>query len=91
MVEAVLSGAGCDVPITLRHARLGKKARAMPVAALYGRGKVHHVGVLSDLENEMCSFGAAGQRRSPDRVDAVVWAINTLLVESVNRPRIRGF
>ncbi|MGB2572985.1 MAG: DNA-packaging protein [Henriciella sp.] len=91
MVEAVLSGAGCDVPITLRHARLGKKARAMPVAALYGRGKVHHVGVLSDLENEMCSFGAAGQRHSPDRVDAVVWAINTLLVESVNRPRIRGF
>lgn len=90
MVEAVLSGAGCDVPICLRHARLGKHARAMPVAALYSRGKVHHVGVLLDLENEMCSFGAAGQRRSPDRVDAVVWAISTLLVERENGPRIRG-
>ena len=74
MVAAVLESAGCDVPVRLVRAVLGKRARAQPVAALYARGEVSHVGVLRGLEDEMCRFGAAGFRGSPDRVDALVWA-----------------
>jgi len=89
MVSAVLSSAGCDVPVQLVRARLGKRARAAPVAALYERGDVSHVGVLRALEDEMCRFGAAGFSGSPDRVDALVWAVNTLLLEGGGNPRVR--
>ena len=89
MVASVLESAGCDVPVRLVRAKLGKRARAAPVAALYGRGKVSHVGVLAALEDEMCRFGAEGFSGSPDRVDALVWAVNTLMFERRSEPRVR--
>ncbi len=89
MVTAVLESAGCDLPVRLVHARLGKRARAAPVAALYARGQVAHVGVLPALEDEMCRFGAAGFQGSPDRVDALVWAVNVLMLERGAEPRVR--
>lgn len=90
MIRAVLDSAACGVPVDLRHARLGKRARAAPVAALYGRGLVSHVGVLAGLEDEMCRFGVEGVLPSPDRVDALVWAISALLVEPGGAPRLRS-
>lgn len=64
----------------------GKAIRAEPVAALYEQGKVHHVGSLSDLEDQQCAFTADFDRRragySPDRVDALVWALSELMVRS---------
>ena len=75
MVRQVLESAGVDVPVRLVHARLGKRARAAPVATLYEQGRVAHVGLLPELEDQMCRFGAEGFRGSPDRVDALVWAI----------------
>jgi phage terminase large subunit-like protein len=60
-------------------------------AALYEQGKVKHVGAFPDLEDEMCDFGLAGlsSGRSPDRVDALVWAATWLMEAWRRRPRIR--
>lgn len=81
MVRQVLESAGVDVPVRLVRARLGKRARAAPVATLYEQGRVAHVGLLPELEDQMCRFGAEGFRGSPDRVDALVWAIWALALD----------
>jgi phage terminase large subunit-like protein len=60
------------------HASRGKFARAEPVAARYEQGRVHHVGVFSDLEDQMCNFLPGSNSDSPDRMDALVWAISEL-------------
>ncbi|MEO0881483.1 MAG: terminase family protein [Pseudomonadota bacterium] len=91
MVRHALNTAGCDVPVRLVHAKIGKRARAMPVAALYEAGRVAHVGVMRALEDEMCSFGVEGFRGSPDRVDALVWALWALLLDRKENPRVRRF
>jgi len=81
MVRQVLETAGCPVPVRLVTARLSKRARALPVAALYDQGRVHHAGQLGALEDEMCAFGAEGVSGSPDRVDALVWAVWALMLD----------
>ena len=81
MVRQILESAGAEVPVRLVHARLGKRARAAPVAALYQQGRVSHVGHLPTLEDQMCRFGADGFTGSPDRVDALVWALWALLLD----------
>ncbi len=89
MVKTMLQMAGCDVPIDLVHATIGKKGRAVPVAALYEQGTVSHVGCFPELEDEMCRFGLAGNNGSPDRVDALVWGINSLMLSPSSQPRMR--
>jgi phage terminase large subunit-like protein len=82
-----------DPTVTFRpvHARQGKRLRAEPVAALYEQGRVSHVGAMPELEDEMCSFsGASPAGRSPDRLDALVWALTDLMLERRRpSPRIR--
>jgi len=90
MVRHALQTAECHVPIRLVRAVAGKRARAVPVAALYEAGQVAHVGTMRALEDEMCSFGAEGFVGSPDRVDALVWAIWTLMLDRKDKPRIRS-
>ena len=67
------------------HASRGKVVRAEPVAALYEQGRVHHVGCFPALEDQMCGFTADFDRKragsSPDRLDALVWALTELMVE----------
>lgn len=60
----------------------GKWLRAEPVAALYEQGRVKHVGGLPALEDEMCSFGPDGfsNEKSPNRLDALVWALTELML-----------
>ena len=70
----------------LRHARVSKRDRAEPVSLRYERGQVKHAGVFRELEDEMCAFGAEAGR-SPDRVDALVWAV-TALTEVRSEPRV---
>lgn len=78
------------VRVTPVHARQGKRTRAEPVALLYETGRVHHVGLLAELEDEMCLFGGTdGGGASPDRVDALVWAVSAL-AQSGQGPRVRG-
>ncbi|MAH47737.1 ATP-binding protein [Candidatus Pacearchaeota archaeon] len=60
------------------HASRGKFARAEPVAARYEQGRVRHVGVFSDLEDQMCNYLPGDSKDSPDRMDALVWAVSEL-------------
>ena len=90
MVAAVIAQVDPTVPVRTVHATRGKWVRAEPVAALYARGKVRHAAGLTALEDEMCGFsvdGASGGR-SPDRVDALVWAVTELMLR--DGPRVRG-
>jgi phage terminase large subunit-like protein len=87
MVAATLAQVDPDLPVLSRHARRSKRGRAVPVALLYARGRVHHVGRLDALEDEMCAFGSPAQSGSPDRVDALVWAVSELLL-STAAPRL---
>ncbi|MFN3910653.1 DNA-packaging protein [Hyphomonas sp.] len=88
MVRQVISMTGTQMPVRLVSARLGKRGRAMPVAALYAQGKVHHAGTFQTLEDQMCRFGTAEAAGSPDRVDALVWALWALMIEG-RGPRVR--
>ncbi|UYY77505.1 phage terminase large subunit [Sphingomonas sp. R1] len=70
----------------------GKASRAEPVSAQYERGVVHHVGTLKELEQQMCDFGSpASRRKSPDRMDAVVWGITELLDLAHEQKRTAGY
>jgi phage terminase large subunit-like protein len=85
MVEATLRMMDPGVSFTSVTASRGKVARAEPVAALYEQGRVHHLGSYPELEDQMCGFTTAFDRRtagySPGRVDALVWGITELMVE----------
>ena len=88
MVEQVLREIDPDVSFRAVHATRGKQARAEPVAALYEQGRVSHVGAFPELEDEMCSaIGEGG--KSPDRLDALVWAVSDLMLRRGAEPRVR--
>jgi phage terminase large subunit-like protein len=94
MVEDVIRAVDPLVPLRLVHAAVGKAARAMPVAALYEQGRVRHMAGLQALEEQMCQMTADGWQGtgSPDRLDALVWALTDLLVEPARRfraPQVR--
>ena len=77
-----------NIPFRAVRATRGKAARAEPVSALYEQGRVVHAAALPELEDEMCGFGTGGG--SPDRVDALVWAITELLLTGASdAPRFR--
>lgn len=90
MVAAVLRAARPGLPVKLVRASRGKRARAEPVAMLYAAGCVRHAGRFPALEDQMCAFGSpeAGSQ-SPDRVDALVWAVTELLMTPRGAPRLR--
>lgn len=90
MVRTVLAAAEPPCPVRLVHARLGKRARAEPVAALYEQGRVTHCGSFSLLEEELMALGSEDLLHSPDRADALVWALSALMIEPRRRqPRIQ--
>ena len=76
MVKQVLLDALPNVAVKLVHATRDKRTRAQPAAALYEQGRVHHVGSFPDLEDQMCNYD--GEGKSPDRMDALVWALTDL-------------
>ncbi|MDB5677099.1 terminase family protein [Sphingomonas bacterium] len=93
MVRAVLQGADVTLPLVLVHASRGKVARAEPVSLLYEAGKVRHAGAFPALEDQLCGMltggGYAGPGRSPDRADALVWALSELLLKRVRKVGVR--
>lgn len=92
MVASVLAAIDASVPVTTVRAKRGKHTRAEPVAALYAQGRVKHVGPFPALEDEMTAFGPDGlaDNRSPDRLDALVWAITHLALDGeAGAPRVR--
>jgi phage terminase large subunit-like protein len=94
MVASVLRAADAGLPLKLVHARRGKSARAEPVALLYEAGKAWHVGAWPELEDELCGLqaggGYEGPGRSPDRADALVWAMSALLLGRRGKAGVRG-
>jgi phage terminase large subunit-like protein len=90
MVEAVRRQVDPAVPVTRVHARRGKYVRAEPVSTLYEQARVRHAGGFPELEDEMCDFGPDGlsNGRSPDRLDALVWALHHLMLDA-REPRVR--
>ena len=91
MVKSILQAIGSEAPVRTVYASKSKVARAEPVAALYEQGKVKHVGSFPALEDELCSMGAhEGTRKSPDRADALVWAVTDLLLKPRNHPQVRS-
>jgi predicted phage terminase large subunit-like protein len=80
MVEAVIRMADPSVPVRPVRASRGKRVRAEPVAALYERGRVRHAGAFPMLEDQLCAFTGAPGEASPDRLDALVWALTDLML-----------
>jgi phage terminase large subunit-like protein len=89
MVENALRTVDRNVSYGRVWATKGKFVRAEPVSSLYQQGRVHHVGSFDRLEDQMCAFTADFDRKamgySPDRMDALVWALTELMVESDER------
>ncbi|EZP51198.1 DNA-packaging protein [Sphingomonas sp. RIT328] len=94
MVRSVLLAADVTLPVTLVRASRGKVARAEPVATLYERGRVRHAGRFPALEDELCGLiaggGYHGPGRSPDRADALVWALSELMLGRRAQAGVRG-
>jgi phage terminase large subunit-like protein len=92
MVESVLRSVDSALPVRPARARYGKGRRAEPVSALFARGKAKFAGVFAELEDELCGMTSAGYEgpgRSPDRADAMVWAMSELMLGVRREPRIR--
>jgi phage terminase large subunit-like protein len=92
LVETAIRTVDRDVSYRAVRASRGKHTRAEPIAALYEQGRVHHVGALPKLEDQMCQWDPTapvrrakasddGESTSPDRIDALVWALTELMLE----------
>lgn len=94
MVKAVVVSVRATVPFKEVTASRGKWVRAEPIAALYEQGRISHVGTFPELEDEMVMFGPNGMAGdvSPDRVDALVWALSELFPKLTRKtaPRATG-
>ena len=87
MVEATIRGVSPNVPVRMVSASRGKAVRAEPVVALFEQRRVHMAGLLPGLEDQLCSWDPMGSAASPDRLDALVWAITDLMLgEAAARP-----
>jgi phage terminase large subunit-like protein len=94
MVANTLRAADAGLPLQLVHASRGKAARAEPVSLLYEAGKAFHIGAWRALEDELCGLqaggGYEGPGRSPDRADALVWAMTALMLGRRREGKVRG-
>jgi phage terminase large subunit-like protein len=91
LVVGVIRQVDPNVPVRSVRATRGKWVRAEPVSTLYAEGRVAHVGEWPELEAQMCSFGADGLSagKSPDRLDALVWALTDLMLTRQPTPNMR--
>jgi phage terminase large subunit-like protein len=92
MVESVLRAAAAGMPVTPVHASRGKAARAEPVALLFETGRCLFAGAFPELEDELTGFSPGGfaGRGSPDRADAMVWAMTELTLKPRGMARVRA-
>jgi predicted phage terminase large subunit-like protein len=89
LVEGVLKTVAPHISYRPVRATRGKYTRAEPVAALYEQKKVFHVKPLLELENQMCTYVPGVTAKSPDRMDALVWAVTYLMLESESHPTLK--
>jgi len=91
MVEHVIRTVDAAVSYKDVRASRGKAVRAEPVAALYEQGKVHHIGDMPELEDELCSWVPDSGMDSPNRMDALVWALTELMLGNDGRVRVYAY
>lgn len=84
MIESTIKTADPQVPFKRVHASRGKIIRAEPVSALYEQGRVHHIGFFPELEDQLTEWVPGN--KSPDRLDALVWALYDLILEAEGKP-----
>lgn len=89
LVERILRNVDPTIPYKAVRATRGKFTRAEPIAALYEQNRVFHARPFSLLETQLCAYVPGRSSRSPDRLDAMVWALTDLLLESETAPRLR--
>lgn len=91
MVEFVIRTADQFAPVRQVHASRGKVVRAEPFSALYEQGRIRHVGRFDDLEDEMAAFSTSGYtgERSPNRADALFWALTELFPGVISGPQVK--
>lgn len=89
MVESVIRNVDKNVSLRLVHASKGKRARGEPVSALYEQGRIHHVGVFKDLEDQQCNF-TPDTKIKLDRMDAMVWCFTDLILSRRERSIVRA-
>lgn len=82
LVEKVLKAIDSNIPFKGVVATKGKITRAEPIAALYEQKKIFHIKPFHKLEQQLCTYVASKSSKSPDRMDALVWAITDLMLES---------
>jgi phage terminase large subunit-like protein len=88
MVRSTLFNAHPNMKVKLVHAARGKLPRAEPISGLYEEGRVHHAGVFPELEDQLCQYDGTG--KSPDRLDALVWALTELFPQKRKaQPKVR--
>ncbi len=92
LVVSILRQIDPAVIVRTVRATRGKWLRAEPIAALYAEGRIHHAGTFEALEDQMCAFGQDGRADgcSPDRLDALVWALSDLILHADAEPTIRA-
>lgn len=89
MVESVIRTVDPNMSVRKVHASKGKHTRAEPISALYEQGRVHHVGIYRVLEDQMTTWQPGTDKKSPDHMDAAVWALTELMLNVGAEPRIR--
>lgn len=89
LVENVLRSIDSTIPIKAVRATRGKYTRAEPIAALYEQGRVFHAQPLTILETQMCDYVPGLTSKSPDRMDALVWGVTELILESERQPKLK--
>jgi phage terminase large subunit-like protein len=82
MVESIIRNVDADARVILVRATRGKALRAEPVVGLYEQGRIHHVGLFGPLEDELTGWVPDETPRSPNRLDALVWSLTELIVDS---------
>ena len=83
LVERLLRSIDYNIPYRSVRATRGKLTRAEPISSLYEQKRVHHLGVFTELESQMCTYNGENQE-SPDRLDALVWGLSELNKSSGN-------
>lgn len=86
MVRSTIQSVDANVPVQMVTATRGKEVRAEPISALYEDARVDHAGMFIDMEDQLCQFANTGYKgdRSPDRADALIWALTCLMLDNGN-------
>ena len=89
LVERILRSLDPTIPYKAVRATRGKYTRAEPIAALYEQKRVYHAQPLGLLETQLCTYVPGVSTKSPDRLDALVWALTDLFLENETNPTLK--